>query len=87
MLTSDTEVASEERKARAVFAALGDGQGTRAQAAIRFALTNAIVSAANIGISEPAQLDESLAAIELGPLPEEALARLDSLYDSDFTTA
>ncbi len=40
--------------ARAVFAALGDGQGTRAQAAIR---------------------------------PEEALARLDSLYDSDFTTA
>ncbi len=87
MLTSDTEIASEERKARAVFAALGDGQGTRAQVAIRFALTNAIVSAANIGISEPAQLDESLAAIELGPLAEEALARLDSLYDSDFTIA
>ncbi len=87
MLTTDTDVASEERKTRAAFAALGDGHGTRAQAAIRFVMSNPDVAAANIGIAEPAQLDESLPAVELGPLPEDALARLDALYDSDFDLA
>ena len=84
MLTSDTDVASEERKTRAVFAALGDGHGTRAQAAIRFVLSNPDIAAANLGIAEPAQLDESLLAVDLGPLPHEALTRLDALYDTDF---
>jgi aryl-alcohol dehydrogenase-like predicted oxidoreductase len=87
MLTSDTDVASEERKAHAVFDALGDGHGTRAQASIRFVLSNAVISAANIGVAEPAQFDESLGAVELGPLPGEALARLDGLYDTDFESA
>ncbi len=87
MLTSDTDVASEERKTRAVFAALGDGNGTQAQAAIRFVLSNPDIAAANIGIAEPAQLDECLPAVDLGPLPDEALARLDTLYDTDFDRA
>lgn len=87
MLTSDTDVASEERKTRAVFDALGDGHGTRAQAAIRFVLSNPDISAANIGVAEPAQFEESLGAIDLGPLPAEVLARLDALYDSDFEPA
>ena len=87
MLTSDTDVASEERKTRAVFAAIGDGHGTRAQAAIRFVLSNPEIAAVNIGIADPAQLDESLAAVDLGPLPDDALARLDGLYDSDFDRA
>ncbi len=87
MLTSDTDVASEERKTRAVFAVLGDGHGTRAQAAIRFVLSNADIAAANIGIADPAQLDESLAAIDLGPLPDAALERLAALADTDFAGA
>ncbi len=87
MLTSDTDVASEERKTRAVFAALGDGHGTRAQAAIRFVLSNPDIAAANIGVAEPAQLDESLLAVDLGPLPDEVLTRLDALYDTNFDTA
>jgi D-threo-aldose 1-dehydrogenase len=87
ILTSDTDVASEEHKTRAVFAALGDGHGTRAQAAIRFVLSNPDVAAANIGVAEPAQLDESLLAAELGGLPDGALAGLDALYDTDFDRA
>ena len=86
-LTSDTDVASEERKTRAVFDALGDRHGIRAQAAIRFVLSNPDIAAANIGIAEPAQLDESLGAVELGALPGDAFARLDALYESDFDRA
>jgi len=87
ILTSDTDVASEEHKTRAVFAALGDGHGTRAQAAIRFVLSNPDIAAANIGVAEPAQLDESLIAANLGGLPDGALAGLDALYDTDFDRA
>lgn len=87
MLTSDTDVASEEHKTRAVFAALGDGHGTRAQAAIRFVLSNSNIAAANIGVAEPAQLDESLIAVDLGALPGDVLAGLDTLYDTDFDRA
>ena len=87
VLTSDTDAASEQRKARAVFAALGVSQGTRAQAAIRFVLSNPDITAANIGIAEPAQLDESLLAVSLGPLPDDVLTRLQALYDTDFDRA
>ncbi len=87
MLTSDTHVASEERKTEAAFAALGPGHGTRAQAAIRFVLSNAHIAAANIGIADPAQLDEALPAVDLGALPGAALARLEALCDEDFDRA
>ena len=87
VLTSDTDVVSEQRKARAVFAAFGDSQGTRAQAAIRFVLSNPDIAAANIGIAEPAQLDESLLAVSLGSLPDDVLVRLQALYNTDFDGA
>lgn len=87
VLTSDTDVASEERKARAVFAALGDRHGTRAQAAIRFVLSNPDIAAANIGIAEPSQLEELLLAVDLGPLPGDVLARLEVLCNTDFDRA
>ena len=87
MLTSDTDVASEQRKTRAVYAAVADSEGTRAQAAIRFVLSNPDIAAANIGIAEPAQLDESLLAVSLGPLPDDVLARLQALYDTNFDHA
>jgi len=84
MLTSDTSLAEEERKAKAVFDAIGSDQGTRAQVAIRFVLSNPDVSCAVIGSAEPHHIDEALRAAEMGPLPADMLARLDVLYQSDF---
>ncbi len=84
VLTANTSVAEEERKARAVFAAIGDGHGTRAQVALRFVLSNPEVSCAIIGSAELAHVDEALAAAAMGPLPADMLARIDALYQSDF---
>lgn len=84
VLTANTSVAEEERKARAVFAAIGDGHGTRAQVALRFVLSNPDVSCAIIGSAELAHVDEALAAAAMGSLPADVLARLDALYESDF---
>ena len=84
VLTANTSVAEEERKAKAVFDAIGAGEGTRAQVALRFVLSNPDVSCAVIGSAELHHIDEALQAAAMGPLPAPVLARLDALYESDF---
>ena len=84
ILTADTSVAEDERKTRAVFDAIGADQGTRAQVALRFVLSNPDISCAVIGIAELHHIDEALQAAEMGPLPAPVLARLDALYEDDF---
>jgi D-threo-aldose 1-dehydrogenase len=84
VLTENTSVAEDARKTKAVFDAIGADQGTRAQVALRFALSNPDVSCAVIGSAELQHIDEALQAAEMGPLPAQTLARLDALYESDF---
>jgi L-galactose dehydrogenase/L-glyceraldehyde 3-phosphate reductase len=84
ILTANTTLAEEERKSRAVFEAIGTGEGTRAQVALRFVLSNPDVSCAVIGSAELHHIDEALKAAEMGPLPVSTLARLEALYASDF---
>lgn len=84
ILTANTTLAEEERKTRAVFAAIGEGHGTRAQVALRFVLSHPDVSCAVIGAAELRHIDEALAAQAMGPLPLDVLAKLDGLYRSDF---
>ncbi len=84
MITQGTEIAAEERRAQAVFAAFGNTYGTRAQTALRFALTNPDVACAIIGLAEPAHLEEALAGAQAGPLPQQALDTLERLYAADF---
>lgn len=83
-VAAGTEVATEERRAHAVLETLGDAYGTRAQTAIRFALSEPRIACAIVGMAELAHLDEALAAAEKGPLPEEALAKIESVYERGF---
>lgn len=87
VLTENTSLAEDQRKARAVFEAIGGGEGTRAQVALRFVLSNPDVSCAIIGSAELHHVDEALQAAAMGPLPPRVIARLDSLYESDFGRA
>jgi D-threo-aldose 1-dehydrogenase len=84
ILTANTTHAEEERKTRAAFDAIGSGEGTRAQVALRFVLSNPDISAAIIGSAELNHIDEAIEAEKRGPLPPEVLARLDALYETDF---
>ena len=83
-LTRNTDAASEARMSGTLFAVLGDQYGTRAQTATRFALSNLDVSFAVIGLSDPAHIDEAVAAAEKGKLPAEAFHKLEALYESGF---
>jgi D-threo-aldose 1-dehydrogenase len=84
MMTSDTDLDNEVRRAAATRAVLGASHGTPAQVALRFTLGNRVLSSRVIGITELAQLDEVFAAVERGPLPPEGIAKLDQLWATDF---
>jgi len=87
VMLTDTTVADDARRARRAFVELGDAWGTRAQTAIRFALAHPDISCVLVGIAKLAHLEEALAAAEMGPLPPEALEKLEPLYRSDFGRA
>lgn len=80
MITRDTALEDEERRAALVHEALGDAYGTPSQTAIRFALAEPRLHGIIVGIEKLAYLEEALAGIEMGPLPREALAKLEPVY-------
>ena len=85
-----SDVPTEEIRARSALSALGleesgrTAHGTRAQTALRFVLANPDIAGAVIGLAELDHLDEALAAVEAGPLPDDALAALDAVYAANF---
>jgi aryl-alcohol dehydrogenase-like predicted oxidoreductase len=81
IMTEDTDVAREEARTKAAFAALAPiAQGTRAQMALRFVLANPDVAGINVGFANSRELDEALNAFAAGPLPPAAMARLKGVY-------
>ena len=83
----EAAIPTEEVRARAVWRRLDERYGTRAQTAIRFALANPDIAGVVVGMAELGHLEEALAAAEMGPLPDEALAALNAVYESGFERA
>ena len=79
---SDAE--SDARRAAQARATVGQDQGTMAQAAVRYALSNPHVSGVLVGFSTLGHIDEALGAVEMGPLAPGVLSRLGKLHDTDF---
>jgi L-galactose dehydrogenase/L-glyceraldehyde 3-phosphate reductase len=84
VLISGTDVDNEVRCAAAVRDALGEDYGSPAQIALRFALGNHDVATRVIGVGDLNDLEEALAAVEAGPLPTEAVKKLEQLWATDF---
>lgn len=84
VIARDSDLSTEDRRARAVFTALGDKNGTRSQRALRFVLANPNVSCALVGLAEAVHLEEALAGEEEEPIPKEALEQLNQLYARNF---
>jgi L-galactose dehydrogenase/L-glyceraldehyde 3-phosphate reductase len=84
VLISGTDVDNEVRCAAAVRAALGTRYGSPAQIALRFALANHDVATRVIGVGDLRDLDEAIEAVIAGPLPTEAVKKLEQLWATDF---
>lgn len=81
-LTPGDTVESETAKARTIFAELGEEYGTRAQTAIRFGLAQEKTSCIIFGLAELAHLTEAVEAQKMGPLPAEAMDKIQQAYRS-----
>ena len=84
MMAKQTDEPTEQRKATAALKVLSSGLGSRPQIGLRFAISNPDIGVSLVGIGAPSHVDEAIAAVGMGPLPQEALARLEPLYASDF---
>lgn len=78
------DVSMDEESTRMLVEALGDSQGTRAQLAVRYALSNPNVSGVLVGMAELDHLTQALGAQELGPLSSDVLDRVHALVDTDY---
>jgi L-galactose dehydrogenase/L-glyceraldehyde 3-phosphate reductase len=84
VITQGNSLEDDVRKAAGSFSMLGDQYGTKAQTSLRFALSNKIVSCIDFAVADLNQFDEGLQAVEMGPLPSDAMRALDYLYDKDY---
>jgi L-galactose dehydrogenase/L-glyceraldehyde 3-phosphate reductase len=84
VLTLDSDLDTEQRRAHAALKAVGDRYGTRAQTALRFALANRDLSCIIVGMAEPEHLEQAIAAAAEGELPPDAVARLEPVYEAGF---
>lgn len=84
MITRETDLDGEERRAAIALQALDGQYGTGAQTAIRFALRERRIHGVVVGVADLAHVEEALAGAAMGPLPEEADRALEPLYTSDF---
>jgi L-galactose dehydrogenase/L-glyceraldehyde 3-phosphate reductase len=85
VLTEDSDLDVEAKRAQVALAALGAGYGTRAQAALRFSLANPDLACVVIGLAEPSHLEEAIAAEAMGPLPAGVIAKLEAVYAKGFS--
>lgn len=84
VLSENSELEVETKRAHAALAALGTGHGTRAQTALRFSLANPDLHGIVVGLGEPAHLEEVIEAQAMGPLDAKTLARLEPVYAGGF---
>jgi D-threo-aldose 1-dehydrogenase len=77
VLTENSALEVESKRAQAALAALGAGHGT---------LANPDFACFVVGLGEPAHLDEVIEAQAMGPLAAEVIARLEPVYARGFET-
>jgi L-galactose dehydrogenase/L-glyceraldehyde 3-phosphate reductase len=87
VLTEQSALEAESRRAHAALRALGTSHGTRAQTALRFALANPDFACFVVGLGEPSHLDEVIEAQTRGPLAATDIERLEAVYASGFAGA
>lgn len=81
-VTAGVDLDREQRTAHAILDTLGDGLGDRAQMALRYALANPDLSCVVLGLAKLEHLETALAAVEMGPLPGDAVARVMAVHEA-----
>jgi aryl-alcohol dehydrogenase-like predicted oxidoreductase len=83
-LSPGSDYTLDIERAAKVKGAVGIDGKSLTQVAIRFGLMKAEVSTVLVGFSNTAHIDEAIACSGVGPLSQDAMAKLRQLWDTDF---
>ncbi|MBT3534362.1 MAG: aldo/keto reductase [Rhodospirillaceae bacterium] len=86
-ITRNSDVPLEHARAETLLASLPPGQGSRAQASVRFGLAHAGISGVVLGLAELSHLEEALEAAAMGPMADDVIAGLQPLWDRGLAEA
>ena len=84
-ISRGSEPERDVERAAGVARAMEAEAGTLPQKAIRFALDRSGISGVLVGFSNPEQVDEAVAAAAMSGLSDKTLAKVGTLYESDFS--
>jgi aryl-alcohol dehydrogenase-like predicted oxidoreductase len=77
-------ISEEERRVKKIFKIVGDAYGNMAQFALRYGLSNESLHCIVLGLATLDHLENSIQAVEMGPLPDNVLEEISKLQKSNF---
>jgi len=83
-VTDVIDIKEEERRVKKIFHLAGETYGNRAQFALRYGLSSNKIQSLIVGMASVEHLENSIQAVEMGPLPDSLLKDISELQKRNF---
>ena len=83
-VTHVIDISEEEKRVKKIFELVGEAYGNRAQFSLRYGLSTNNLHCAVLGLASLDHLQNSIQAVEMGPLPEDILVKILKLQKTNF---
>ena len=84
-VTNVIDIKEEEKRVKKIFRIACEAYGNRAQFALRYGLSTNSLHCVVLGLASLDHLENSIQAVEMGPLPEDILVEITKLQKANFT--
>ena len=83
-VTNVIDISEEEKRVKKIFELVGETYGNRAQFSLRYGLSTNNLHCAVLGLASLDHLENSIQAVEMGPLPKDVLEKILKLQKTNF---
>ena len=83
-VTHVIDISEEEKRVKKIFELVGEAYGNRAQFSLRYGLSTNNLHCAVLGLASLDHLQNSIQAVEMGPLPKDVLDEILKLQKTNF---
>ena len=83
-VTNVIDISEEEKRVKKIFELVGETYGNRAQFSLRYGLSTNNLHCAVLGLASLDHLQNSIQAVEMGPLPKDVLVEILKLQKTNF---
>ena len=83
-VTHVIDTSEQEKRVKKIFELVGEAYGNRAQFSLRYGLSTNNLHCAVLGLASLDHLENSIQAVEMGPLPKDVLEEILKLQKTNF---